>query len=106
MLISSLPCLVLAKAVRIKKRAGRDPYITIAKVIEVLIHVCRVLDSEFCFIHGLQKQMLNEYKKVSVTFRLKVSQSVSLGVEPHLRLMTRYLLLFNSYCRVIVGRPL
>jgi hypothetical protein len=29
-----------------------------------------------------------------------VSQSVSLGVEPHLRLMARYLLLFDSYGRV------
>jgi hypothetical protein len=35
-----------------------------------------------------------------------VSQSVSLGVEPHLELMTRYLLLFDSYGLVFVGRPL
>jgi hypothetical protein len=35
--------------------------------------------------------------KVKVTLRLTVSQSVSLGVEPHLRLMTRYLVLFDSY---------
>jgi hypothetical protein len=35
-----------------------------------------------------------------------VSQSVSLGVEPHLGLMTRYLLLFDSYGFVSVGRPL
>jgi hypothetical protein len=33
-------------------------------------------------------------------------QSVSLGVEPHLRLMTKYLLLFVSYGLVFVGRPL
>jgi hypothetical protein len=32
-----------------------------------------------------------------VTLRPTVSQSVSLGVEPHLGLMTRYLLLFDSY---------
>jgi hypothetical protein len=32
--------------------------------------------------------------KVKVTLRLTVSQSVSLGVETHLGLMTRYLLLF------------
>jgi hypothetical protein len=31
-------------------------------------------------------------------------RSVSLGVEPHLGLMTRYLLLFDSYGLVIVGR--
>jgi hypothetical protein len=35
-----------------------------------------------------------------------VSQSVSLGVKPNLGLMTRYLLLFDSYSLVIVGRPL
>jgi hypothetical protein len=35
-----------------------------------------------------------------------VSQSVSLGVEPHLELMTRYLLLFDSYGLVFVGHPL
>jgi hypothetical protein len=33
--------------------------------------------------------------------RLTVSQSVSLGVEPRLGLMTRYLLLFDSYGPVI-----
>jgi hypothetical protein len=33
-------------------------------------------------------------------------QSVSLGVEPHLVLMTRYLLLFDSYGLAFVGRPL
>jgi hypothetical protein len=36
--------------------------------------------------------------------RLSVSQSVSLGVEPHLGPMTRYLLLFDSYSLVFVGR--
>jgi hypothetical protein len=44
--------------------------------------------------------------QVKVTLRLTVSQSVSLGVEPHLGLMTRYLLLFDSYGFVFVGRPL
>jgi hypothetical protein len=33
-------------------------------------------------------------------------QTVSLGVEPHLRFMTRYLLLFDTYGLVFVGRPL
>jgi hypothetical protein len=32
-------------------------------------------------------------REVKVTLRLTVNQSVSLGVEPHLGLMTRYLLL-------------
>jgi hypothetical protein len=43
--------------------------------------------------------------KVKVTLRLTVGQSASLGVEPHLGLMTRYLLLFDSYVLVFVGRP-
>jgi hypothetical protein len=44
--------------------------------------------------------------KVKVTLRLIVSQSVNLGVEHHLGLMTRYLLLFDSLGLVFVGRPL
>jgi hypothetical protein len=44
--------------------------------------------------------------KVKVTLRLTVSQSVSLGVGPHLGLMIRYLLLFDSYGLVYLGRPL
>jgi hypothetical protein len=40
-------------------------------------------------------------QKVKVTLRLKVSQSVSLGIEPHLGLMTRYLLPFDSYGLVL-----
>jgi hypothetical protein len=43
--------------------------------------------------------------KVKVTLRLTVSQSVSFGVEPHLGLMTRYLLLFDSYGLVFCGAP-
>jgi hypothetical protein len=35
-----------------------------------------------------------------------VSQSVSLGVEPHLELTTSYLLLFDSYSLVFLGLPL
>jgi hypothetical protein len=40
--------------------------------------------------------------KLKVTLWLTLSQSVSLGVEPHPRLMTRYLLLFDSYDLVFV----
>jgi hypothetical protein len=52
-------------------------------------------------------------KKISV-FQLRyghdiysqsVSQSVNLDVEPHLRLMTRYLLLFDSCGLIFVGFP-
>jgi hypothetical protein len=35
--------------------------------------------------------------KSKVTLRLTVDQSVNLGVEPHLGLMTGYLLLFDNY---------
>jgi hypothetical protein len=44
--------------------------------------------------------------QVKVTLWLTVSQSVSLGVKPHLGLMTRCLLLFGSYGLVFVGRPI
>jgi hypothetical protein len=44
--------------------------------------------------------------KVKLTLRLTVSQPVRLGVEPHLGLMTRYLLLFDNYGLVLGGRPL
>jgi hypothetical protein len=40
--------------------------------------------------------------KVKVTLRLTISQSVSLGVEPHLGLMTKYLLPFDGYGLVFV----
>jgi hypothetical protein len=39
--------------------------------------------------------------QVKITLRLTISQSVSLGVEPHLGVMTRYLLLFDSYGLVL-----
>jgi hypothetical protein len=48
-------------------------------------------------------QLLTDWVKVKVTMRLTVSQSVSLGVEPHLGLMTRYLLLLDNYGLVCVG---
>jgi hypothetical protein len=57
----------------------------------------------------LNSRKLDHYSaffKVKVTLRLTVSQSVSLGVEPHVRLMTRYLLLFDSYGPVFVGLTL
>jgi hypothetical protein len=47
--------------------------------------------------------ILSADSKVKVTLRLTVSQSVSLGVEPQLGLMTRYLLLFDSYGLVFWG---
>jgi hypothetical protein len=44
--------------------------------------------------------------KVKVMLQLKISQSVCLGVQLLLVLMTRCLLLFESYCHVFVGCPL
>jgi hypothetical protein len=44
--------------------------------------------------------------RYSTTLRLAVSQSVSLGVQSHLQLITRYLLLFDSYGLVFVWRHL
>jgi hypothetical protein len=44
-------------------------------------------------------------QSVKVTLRLTVIQSVSLGVEPCLGLMTRYQM-FDNYCPVHVVRPL
>jgi hypothetical protein len=49
-------------------------------------------------LYSLDSRLLSyDSCKVKVTLRLTVSQSVSLGVEPHLGLMTKYLLLFDSY---------
>jgi hypothetical protein len=58
----------------------------------------RMTDDESLVTHWTPLQV-----KVKVTLRLTVSQSVSLGVEPHLRLMTRYLLLFDFYGLVLWG---
>jgi hypothetical protein len=44
--------------------------------------------------------------RVRVTLRLTVSQSVCVGVEPRLGLMTRYLFFIESYSSVHMGRPL
>jgi hypothetical protein len=44
--------------------------------------------------------------KVKVTLRPTISQSVCLGVKPHLGLMTRYSFLFDIYCFVNVDCPL
>jgi hypothetical protein len=48
---------------------------------------------------------MNHASRVRVTLRLTVSQSVRLGVEPRLGLMTRYLLFFDSYCLVFRRAP-
>jgi hypothetical protein len=55
---------------------------------------------------AIHTPLLNIKVRVKVTLRLTVSQSVSLGIEPHLGPMTRYLFLSDSYVLVSVGRPL
>jgi hypothetical protein len=54
----------------------------------------------------ISMSLLSVKVRVKVTLRLTVGQSVTLGVEPHLGFMTRYLLLFDSYGLAVVGRPL
>jgi hypothetical protein len=51
----------------------------------------------------LSNQVKSSQVKDKVTMRLAVSQSVSLGDEPHLGLMTRYLLPFYSYGLALWG---
>jgi hypothetical protein len=55
--------------------------------------------------HYLTNCNKSKSSQVKVTLRLTVSQPVSLGVKPHLGLMTRYLLLFDSYGLVFCGAP-
>jgi hypothetical protein len=50
--------------------------------------------------------LTTESISVRVTLRLTVSQSVCLGVEPRLGLMTRYSFFLENYCPVHMGRPL
>jgi hypothetical protein len=54
------------------------------------------------------KQSRLSSMSLSLVLRPTDSQSVSLGVEPHLGLMTRYtsILLFDNYGLALVGRPL
>jgi hypothetical protein len=58
---------------------------------------CNSGDSQFYAATGNSRTQLNSNSsKVKVTLRLTVSQSVILGVEPHMGLMTRYLLVLDS----------
>jgi hypothetical protein len=54
----------------------------------------------------IRERNLSKSQSHIATDDQSVSQSVSLGVEPHLGLMTRYLLLVDSYGLVFAGRPL
>jgi hypothetical protein len=55
-----------------------------------------LLDATRLFLGALPRG-INRSSQVKVTLRLTVSQSVSLGVEPHLGLMSCYFLLFASF---------
>jgi hypothetical protein len=61
-----------------------------------------VFTSHFLVRNPNNVLFLHPYWQVKVTLRL----TVSLGVEHHLGLMTRYLLLYDSHGLVFVGRPL
>jgi hypothetical protein len=77
-------------------------------------HIQLFLDTEsltvFCVLH-LWSSALSSHSCTSSDFCHSQShittdgQSVSLGVEPYLGLMTRYLLLFDSYGLVFCGAP-
>jgi hypothetical protein len=65
-----------------------------------------MLQQQPSHLNGSHWTVVKVKVKVKVTLRLTVGPSVSLGVEPHVGLMTRYLLLFDRYGLVYVGRPL
>jgi hypothetical protein len=81
--------------------------------LELSLRITKKTSCHFLFNHFGVPTLQNSIQfshpnllKVKVTLRLTVSQSVSLGVEPHLGIMTRFLLLFESYGLVFVRRPL
>jgi hypothetical protein len=65
-----------------------------SSVLLLPIHSVRVLPPLLLLFNCLQLNSVTALVKVKVkvTLRLMVSQPVSLGVEPHLGLMTRYVL--------------
>jgi hypothetical protein len=76
---------------------------------------CRILNSQLNSLDSSiicqLPSLLTYFRRVQlstpkVILRLTVSQSVSLGVEPRLGLMTRYVLLFDSYGLLYVKRLL
>jgi hypothetical protein len=93
--------LTLARAVILKPESrGTHYYILLSQIRDSpnLEGQVPVFISPRIRVAQLYPQRLGSLKvKVKVTLWLTVSQSVSLGVEPYLGLMTRYLLLFDSY---------
>jgi hypothetical protein len=70
------------------------------------LRISELLPGSPFYCDYLERRLSDECSlSVKVTLRRTVNQ-LSLGVEPHLGLMTRYLLLFDSYGLVFVGRPL
>jgi hypothetical protein len=64
---------------------------------EQIMPILYILYCNGCLVTWTVISLTTAKVKVKVTLRLTVNQSVSLGVEPHLGLMIRYLLPFNSY---------
>jgi hypothetical protein len=67
---------------------------------------CRLTAAELSIKFSNLISLAQVKVQVKVTLLLTVSESVSLGIEPHLGLMTRCLLLFDSYGLVFLWRPL
>jgi hypothetical protein len=77
-------------------------------IVLKLLHILRrdvvLFEEHLLSIAEMLMAMWKRLYQVKVTSLLTVGQSVSLAVEPHLGFMTRYLLLFDSYGLVFVGR--
>jgi hypothetical protein len=83
--------------------------ITISLLQWVLTPWCLVSERSFdvfC-LPNAGSWLTDSYRSRSRSHIATDGQSViSLGVEPHLGLMTRYILLFDNYGLAVVGRPL
>jgi hypothetical protein len=71
-------------------------------ILDVFTYTSDLTANLWLLPHSL-KTLVNWTVEVEVTLRLTVSQSVSLSVEPHLGLITRYILLFDNYGLALWG---
>jgi hypothetical protein len=78
---------------------------TITVSLNYTLHILLYCSTPKVFSSQSDCQLSPNSSQVKVTLRLTVSQSASLGVEPHLGLMTRYLLLLDSYGLCFCGTP-
>jgi hypothetical protein len=73
-----------------------------------LVHTSELNTQLFnCLLNSLTNEFLTDLNSSQSQSHIATDgQSVSLGIEPHLEPMTRYLFLSDSYVLVSVGRPL